>query len=93
MHFDWTITFGNLVSVIGMVAGLWAVAWKTILAIDKRLESFQSTLQIHASSLQKHDSMLGTYEVRLFDLVGTVQRLLGRLEISEERHERNRSKG
>jgi ParB-like chromosome segregation protein Spo0J len=90
MRFDWTISFGNVLSAVGMVAGLWAVAWKTITALDKRLEIFQTTLQVHSSALQKHDVILGTYEVRLFDLVQTVQRLLGRLEASEK-HDRTRS--
>ena len=80
MHFDPTISLGNMLSAVGMVAGLAVIAWRVLKTLDNRLQIFQDTLQSHAEALKAHDMILSTYEIRLFDLVGVVQRLVGRLE-------------
>ncbi len=49
--------------------------------IDVRLKAVQAILEQHASALNKHDTTLALYDSRILELVGDLQRLIGRFEV------------
>ena len=76
MRWDGTITLGSLLQMITMV-GLVFAAWS---AIRVRLEAFGKILEMHAKSLEAHAQRLDRHEDRILDLVGELQRVVGRTE-------------
>lgn len=79
MHFDATVTLGTVIQIIALACTAYAV----VLAVKNRIEILESTLKQHAEALKSHDTVLGTYEARLFEIVGGLQRLIGRFETLE----------
>lgn len=81
--FDWTITLGGVLQILTMV--LLAVA--VFNALAARITIFENTLKNHADSLKAHADRLDRHEARIIELIGTLQRVIGRSELSL--HERN----
>jgi hypothetical protein len=81
--FDASISLGNILSAATIVGGIAISASRVLASVDKRLDLFSQTLEEHAKALQKHDAAIALYEERVFDLVGTLQRLVGRFESTD----------
>ena len=77
MHWTGEITLGNLAIVatlIGMAIG-----------IGIRLGAITQLLADHSQRLMDHSTRLDRYEARLVTIVGDVQRLIGRIELTQDR--------
>ncbi len=83
MHFDNTITLGAVMQLVGMAV----LAIAAYHAVNNKIELFKAILEDHAEALKKHDATLGIYETRIFDLVGGLQRLIGRFESAQRQRE------
>lgn len=81
--FDNTITLGAILQTVTLIG----VAFAAFYALKNRIEVFHTVLQEHAQALHKHDAVLSVYETRIFELVGGLQRLVGRIEASDRRHD------
>lgn len=81
--FDNTITLGAVLQIVTLLG----VALAAFYAVKNRIEVFQTILQEHGQALHKHDAVLQIYETRIFELVGGLQRLVGRIEASDRRHD------
>ncbi len=76
MHWDWTVNIGTVVQMLVLGGAILA----GFASVKNELQSTKAVLRSHAQALEKHDAILGIYETRLFELVGGLQRLLGRIE-------------
>lgn len=83
--FDWTVSFGTVLMTVTLMLTILTATWTLIYSVKSRLEVFQTTLVEHAEALHKHDKVLGLYETRIFELVGGLQRLIGRFEAEDRR--------
>lgn len=79
MRFDWSLNVGTILTILTLIV----TAFSVVQAVKNRLQLFEAALQSHSESLKKHDMLFGTYETRIFDLVGSLQRLIGRFETLE----------
>ena len=86
MQFDWTIDFGQILTIIGVFLGFYGTALSLYHKIDKRMAGFEQTLTNHANTLTDHAQRLERYEEVLFRIVGDLQRVIGRVE--QQQHER-----
>lgn len=79
--FDWTITLGNLVSAAAIVMGFWGAS----LRLTQRLSRFEATVEDHTNAISTHARKHERQDELLRDLMGDVQRLIGRLDSMTER--------
>lgn len=84
LNFDWTVTFGTTLQILTMV--LLAVA--VFNALAARVTVFENTLKNHAESLKAHADRLDRHETRIIELIGSLQRIIGRSELHI--HDRDR---
>lgn len=63
---DWTISASDL---IGYFVAIAVVGWRVYVAVRKRIERFESTLDVHTAALTAHDDRLDRHEDRL-EIVG-----------------------
>ena len=77
--FDPTITLGTVLQMATMVITV-------IIAVVKLLErigNLQTTLEHHGARLEEHDEAIKALMVQGQQMMGTVQRLIGRSEVAE----------
>lgn len=75
-HIDLTITLGNLIEM-GVIAGtLFGLYAKFI----GQFSSLKTTLENHGEQLERHADRMEKYEAGMFQIVGQVQRVMGRLD-------------
>jgi hypothetical protein len=79
-HFDPTITLGNIITMLGIVLGIWISALKLFYAFDKRLGESELVVIEHTKQLRIHAERLEKQDNLLIVLVGDIQRLVGHLE-------------
>ena len=63
---DWTISASDLIGYFGLLA---VVGWRVYVAVRKRIERFETTLNGHTAAITAHDERLDRHEDRL-ELVG-----------------------
>lgn len=83
-HFDWTISLGNVLTVVGFIIAAWLAGTRIYNGIDRRLIAFEGLLSHHAATLVDHAARMKTQDDMLLRLVGDVQRLIGRMEGSRQ---------
>lgn len=76
MTFDWTVTLGNVLQLVTMIG----LAIAGYYAISARMAVFESMLAGHADTLKQHAQRLDLYEARIVEVIGDLQRLIGRME-------------
>jgi len=84
-NFDPTITLGNVITMIGIVVGLWISATRLYGSVDRRLAVFEVMLSSHAKTLIEHNIRMEKQDDMLLRLMGEIQRLVGRLESTTQR--------
>lgn len=87
-QFDWTITFGTVLSAVVIVAGTWAAASRLYSLVDKRLALFQTTLVMHAQTLETHAAKMEKQDDMLLNISKDLHRLIGRMEAMSDHHKR-----
>lgn len=92
-QFDWTIDFGQILTLIGLLLGFYGTAISLYHKIDKRMAGFEQTLLTHATTLTDHATRLERYEQVLFTITGDLQRVIGRVETSALARDSQRSRG
>ena len=85
MHVTGDISLGAI-SVIVTLLGI-------AIAFGMRVGRVEATLMTHAQHLVSHGLRLDGYEARLIDVVGHVQRIVGRIETVQTRMERSAGRG
>lgn len=80
MHFTTEITLGNLAIVITLIS--------IAIGIGNRLGTLSQTVLQHATVLTQHANRMDKYEERLIGLVGDMQRMMGRVEATQDRLDR-----
>ena len=88
MHFDSTISLGNILTIVGFVAAFWVAANGIYTRIDRRIVAFETLLEQHALTLVQHASKMEKQDDILLRLVGDMQRLIGRVEGSQQNIDR-----
>jgi hypothetical protein len=78
--FIYTITFGNIMTIVGFVISIWVTAARLYTLLEKRLVIFEHLLEMHAKTLGEHAKRMERQDELLIRLVGDVQRLIGRVE-------------
>lgn len=89
MSFDWTITLGNLMTIGGIVVGMYVGATKILNRVDDRLMKLEQIFVSHTATLIAHAARMEKQDDMLLRLVGDVQRLIGHME-SRDSHEHRR---
>lgn len=82
MQFDWTISVGNVITAIVFFLTVVAAAWKMYNALVRRVALFEELLKEHTSTLMRHASRMEKQDDLLREIIGDVQRLIGRMETS-----------
>lgn len=77
VHFSTEITLGNLAIVVTLIGIAIRVGW--------RIGGLEQVVKMHGENLMSHTSRLDLYEGRLVEIVGSVQRLIGRVEATQDR--------
>ena len=80
MHITGEVTLGNIFIIITLVS--------MAIGMGIRLGSITAIINQHTADLIKHSLRLDTYEMRLVEIVADVQRLIGRVEATQDRLER-----
>ena len=84
MHFDATITLGNILATISIVSGMWFAAWRAVASIDKRFVALQNALERHEQRIDAHDKKIDRQDEMLMNIVLKLERLIGRLEANSD---------
>lgn len=87
IQFDQTIRLGDIVTMSGIITAFLAAAWRFM----DRLKSLERTLNSHSDILTGHSSRMQEYERGMRDIIGDVQRVIGRLDLISERRRSPRS--
>jgi hypothetical protein len=80
LHFDWTITFGTLLSAAIVVLGTWATVSRLYSLLDKRLALFELGLGTHTHTLMAHAVRMERQDELMLQLAGDLREILGRME-------------
>lgn len=94
VNFDWTITLGQVVQLVVFVVvsavfvvKLYYKVEKRIddlfRAAEKRIETFENQILLHANTLTDHGLRMERYETALFKVISDLQRTIGRLEMMQ----------
>jgi len=76
---NWTITLGNILSVLGFTISIaWAVI-KIQHTLEKEVIRLRDTLNTHSNMLDGHSLRLEKHDELILKLVGDIERLIGRL--------------
>lgn len=81
MHFTAEVTLGNLAIVVTLIG----IAIK----IGQRLGALDSTVGQHAGVLNQHTARMDKHEERLTSIAGDLQRMIGRVEATQDRIDRS----
>lgn len=84
MHWDGTVTLGNIITALVILAGLWAAGSRAFNVIDKQLGIFGVTIDAHARLLTSHANRMEKQDEMLLRISGDMQRVLGRLEAANQ---------
>ena len=80
MRFDWTISLGSILTIVGFFFSLWWSLTRLWTRMDRRVSVFETVLAKHAETLLSHATKMERQDSLLIQLVGDVQRLIGRIE-------------
>lgn len=80
LTFNWEINIGQVLSVVIFLLGVWGGAIRLYHLLDKRMDRFELTLGEHARTLVEHSGRMTNYERDMVDVVGDLQRTIGRVE-------------
>ena len=75
-HFDFTVTFGNLLELGGIVVVLISLYYAAV----GRVKELEIILTQHAKDLASHAKRMERFDDSMVDVVSQVHRILGRLE-------------
>ena len=81
LHWDGTITLGNILSAVMVVVAIWAAVSRSYNLIDKRATVVEQTILRHASLLETHSARMAKQDELLLSISGTMNRIVGRLEM------------
>lgn len=82
-QFLFTITFGNLLEICSLAGVLISLYYAAV----GRVRDLETTLRHHAEDLSEHAARLDRFSETLVEVMGDVQRIMGRME-SVESHRR-----
>jgi hypothetical protein len=93
--FDWTISLGQIVNALIVLAGALGAVFKLYARLDKRVDAFELRLdntqttfsreiQYATTTLADHAGRMERWESTLFKVVSDLQRVIGRMEIKSE---------
>lgn len=80
VHFDPTVTLGNLVAAGVFLFGLWAAGSRAYAQIERRIVVFETTINQHGRLLESHAVRMEKQDDMLVRISGDMQRIVGRLE-------------
>lgn len=80
-HFDFTVTFGNLLELGGIVAVLISLYYAAV----GRVRELEIILKQHAHDLTAHSNRMERFDENLIEVVSQVQRILGRMDVGDLR--------
>ena len=80
MHFDPTISLGNVITIICFVASIVGARLSLYGKMDQRLAKLEGILMDNAATLIAHSGRMEKHDDLLLRLVGDMQRLIGRFE-------------
>lgn len=89
LTFDWSINLGSVLTALSFLVGIWLAS----LTLTRRLTTFEGTVTIHTDALAQHVRWMEKQDNLLLQLVGDVQRLIGRLDAQTERRREPREPG
>jgi len=78
------ISLGSLAIVVSIVS--------TAVAIGLKLGTLQQLVRGHGSTLTDHAARLNRYEITLVEVGGNLQRMIGRIEATQDRIDRTTGK-
>lgn len=77
MQFTGDVSLGTLLTILTLLG--------IALRFGYRLGHFETTLKDHADRLSGHAARLSTYEEQIVNFVGDLQRVIGRMEVTDRR--------
>lgn len=89
VQFDWTISFGQIVTAVAFALSVILSGQRIYHLLDLRITLLVEEVHQHKETLSDHKGRLEKYEEVLFKLVGDLQRLVGRAEV--QLHDRRSS--
>ncbi len=84
MHFTGEISLGVILSAAGIILTLITIASR----LGAKIGAMQTTAETQGESIDRHTKRLDLYEERLVQVVGEVQRMIGRMESTQDRIEK-----
>lgn len=80
MHLTGDVSLGTILTIVTLIA--------IAVNLGRRIGAFEGTLKYHATTMSEHSTRLTMQETRIIDLVASVQRLIGRMEVTAHEHRR-----
>lgn len=80
-HFDFTVTFGNLIELAGIVLALVSLYYAAV----GRVRELELILKQHAKDLTAHSQRMERFDENLIEVVSQVHRILGRMDVGDLR--------
>ncbi len=80
MHFTGEISLGSLAIIITIVGAVIRIGWK--------MGAMETVARTQGENIERHTIRLDKYEERLVQVVADVQRMIGRLEATQDRLEK-----
>jgi len=79
-HFDWTLSFGSLLTIVSFAIACIVTYTKATRWLATQFTRFELTLAMHAEQLGHHAERMDRYEGRYIEIAGQLQRIIGRIE-------------
>jgi hypothetical protein len=80
LKFTTEITLGNIAIVVTLIT--------IAISIGQKIGTLSTTVVQHAAVLDRHAMRMDKYEERLIVIVGDMQRMIGRVEATQDRIDR-----
>lgn len=81
MHLTGDISLGSIAIIVTLIG--------ITIRIGMQIGNVQAVARAHSESIERHTQRLDLYEGRLVSVVSDVQRLIGRVEATQDRIERH----
>ena len=83
MKLDWSISVGNILTALVFLFGAVSTGWKIYNAFARQAVVFEGLLKEHTNTLISHAGRMEKQDELLLRIIGDVQRLIGRMEVSQ----------
>ena len=81
MHWDGTITLGNILTISSMIIVAVLAYHNFVLRMAVQTEIVTRSLQAHSNQLARHAERLDRHEEHSLQIVADLQRVIGRVEV------------